>query len=253
MSGLAGARVLVTRPEGEDGELARLLEDAGAVPIPLPVMSLRPLLGPEQLEELRAAVRAGRFHLIAFTSAHAVRLLALAPPADLRLELFAIGPGTAAAARELGWSPRPLPSQFVAESLAAAMLAFGVRGRRVLLPRAAGARDALPRALEEAGAIVTEVPLYRAEPALGSGPRLRQLLQAGRLDWVTFTSSSTVSSFSELAGRALPQRCRVACIGPVTAASARQLAIEPDVVARVHSLAGLVAAMAAAPVPDNIR
>jgi uroporphyrinogen-III synthase len=227
---------------------------AGADPIAIPVISLTPLLGPAGMEELRAAVRGGRYDIIALTSANAVRLLAVERPAGSGCELFAIGPGTAAAARRLGWTPRPLPQEYLAESLAEAMVAFGVRGRRVLLPRAEGAREVLPRVLEGAGALVTEVALYRAAADQESAPRLRRLLLDAPPDWVTFTSSSTVRGYAELAqGRGLPPGSRVACIGPVTAETAESLGLGPGVVAQVHSLPGLVAAMEAAPVDDNNR
>ncbi len=248
MSRLSGARVLVTRPEPADGGLGELLRAAGAEPVWVPVIRLIPLLGPEKMEALRAEVRSGRFDIVAFTSANALRLLAVAHPPGSGTELFAIGPGTAAAARKLGWMPRPLPQEFVAESLAEAMLASGVGGRRVLLPRAEGARDVLPRALEEAGADVTEVVLYRASADPASAPKLSRLLREAPPDWITFTSSSTVRGYAELAqGRGLPPGSRVACIGPITARTAEAHGLGPDVVANVHSLPGLVAAMTAAP------
>jgi uroporphyrinogen-III synthase len=254
VTGLRGARVLVTRPEPEGVGLGALLAAAGAEPIAIPVIGLAPLLGPAEMAELRAAVREGRYDIIAFTSANAVRLLELERSAGSGSELFAIGPGTAAAARRLGWTPRPLPQEYLAESLAEAMVAFGVRGRSVLLPRAEGARAVLPRVLEEAGAEVTEVALYRAVADRASAPRLRQLLLDAPPDWVTFTSSSTVRGYAELAhGRGLPPGSRVACIGPVTARTAESLGLGPGVVARVHSLPGLVAAMEAAPGDDNTR
>ena len=246
--------MLVTRPEPEGVGLRALLIAAGAEPIAIPVISLTPLLSPAGMEDLRAEVSAGRYDIVAFTSANAVRLLAIERPAGSATELFAIGPGTAAAARKMGWTPRPLPQEYLAESLAEAMVAFGVRGRRVLLPRAEGAREVLPRVLQDAGANVIEVALYRAAADRESAPRLRQLLLDAPPDWVTFTSSSTVRGYAELAqGRGLPAGSRVACIGPVTAKTAESLGLGPDVVARVHSLPGLVAAMEATPVDDNTR
>ena len=254
MSRLSGARVLVTRPEPTAGGLGELLRAAGAEPIWLPVIRLIPLLSAEGMEALRAEVRSGRFDIVAFTSANAVRLLGVEHSPGSGTELFAIGPGTAAAARQLGWMPRPLPQEYVAESLAEAMLASGAGGRRILLPRADGARDVLPRALDEAGAEVTEVALYRASPDSSSAPRLRRLLGDTPPDWITFTSSSTVRGYAELAqGRGLPPGSRVACIGPITARTAESFGLGPGVVATVHSLPGLVAAMAAAAVDDNSR
>lgn len=252
MSPLAGQRVLVTRPRADAEELCALLVAEGADPVSIPVVRLRSLRTEIELESWRARIRAGDFDLLVFTSANAVRQLAVRPPDGGTVELYAIGPGTARAAAHLGWDPQRTPDRFIAESLADLLVNSGVSGRRVLLPRAAGARDVLPRTLEAEGARVEVVELYRAEPELDSAKALRAELAEGRLDWLTFTSSSTVSAFAELAGQALlSPGCRVACIGPVTARTAMALGLKPSVVAPVHSLEGLVAAVAAAPVPDN--
>jgi len=125
---------------------------------------------------------------------------------------------------------------FVAESLADA---FPPGSGRVLLPRALLARDVLPARLRELGWDVDVVEAYRTEPA-SPGPGL--LDAAAKADAITFTSSSTVSSYLAVAGAdRLPPV--VACIGPVTAATARQAGVTVSVVAGEHTLDGLVAAL----------
>lgn len=248
--GLEGLRVLVTRPEA--GELRSLLEAAGATVASIPVIRLVPLLTEARRRRLVDEVGAGAYDLVVFTSANAVRQLALVPPPAAAVGLFAIGPGTSAAARALGWDPAPLPERYVAEALAEVLVRRGVTGKRVLLPRAAGARPVLPRELMRAGALVDSVDLYAAEPDPASAAPLAAELVAGAPDWVTFTSSSTVTAFIALAGATpLPPTCRIGCIGPVTAERAREAGMRPAVEARVHTLGGLVAAMVSAPATDN--
>lgn len=250
MPGLTGRAVLVTRAAGQAEELCALLRQEGAVPVSIPVMRLRALLDPGGLSRLREKV--AEHDLVVFTSANAVRLLGASPPPGPTPLAFAIGPGTALALRQLGWQPEPLPMSFVAESLAESVGGRDVAGRRVLLPRAQGARDVLPQRLRQLGARVEVVELYRMEPEVTSRVPLQERLAAGDLDWVSFTSSSSVDCFVDLLGSTdLPAGCRAACIGPVTAARLRQGGLEPATVADRHDLRGLVAAMARASLPEN--
>ncbi len=245
---LQGLRVLVTRAEDQSQALSTLLEAEGASPVSIPVMRLQPLLSESRLEELRRSLWGGGFDDVVFTSANAVRLLLAGAPAEARpsLRVFAIGPGTAASLGALGWQVEELPQGFIAESLADSIVALGVAGRRLLLPRAQGAREVLPELLERAGALVDVVPIYRMEPEPAAQVSLQLALRQGGLDWATFTSGSSVDCFLELAqGVPLPPRCAVACIGPITAAALRRAHIEPQVVAPTHSMEGLVEALAA--------
>ena len=250
--------MLVTRARSQAPALATLLAAEGATPISIPVMRLDPLLDGSQMAELRLRLWGESFDDLVFTSANAVRLLLrdapeVAPP---WLRVFAIGPGTGAALGELGWHAEELPQGFIAESLAAQMVALGVAGRRVLLPRAQEAREVLPQLLQRAGALVETVALYRMQPELAAQASLQAALRQGGLAWATFTSGSSVSCFLELAqGVTLPSLCAVACIGPITAAALRRAHIEPQVVAPSHSMEGLVEALAAScgRLPENGR
>ena len=132
------------------------------------------------------------------------------------------------------------PERFVAESLLDA-LPDPNAGRRLLLARAALARDVLPDGLRAAGWDVDVVDAYRTIPATVTD---EQRAMASAADVVTFTSSSTVDRFLELVGRdALPPV--VACIGPITAATARERGLTVEVEAEVHTIAGLVDALSA--------
>ncbi len=160
----------------------------------------------------------------------------------------AIGPATAGEVRAAGFPSALVPDRYRAESLLAAVLAAAggsLAGRRVLLPRAAEARDVLPAGLREAGAEVDEVAAYVTVPAEESADELRALVAGRGVDWVTFTASSTVRSFEALAG-AETGRARVAAIGPITAATARELGFRVDVIAAEHTIPGLVRALVGA-------
>jgi uroporphyrinogen III methyltransferase/synthase len=238
---LLGWRVVVTRARQGASALSTLLSAAGAVPIELPTIRIDPPAdGGEALAA--AATRLGSYRWVIFTSANGVERL-FSCVRDARAlagaRVAAIGPGTAAALAAHGVLAELVPERYVAEGLLAVMPA-PERAARVLLPRAAVARDVLPEGLRAMGYEVDVVEAYRtARPA--PAPELAQAVAGA--DAVTFTSSSTVTGYVELMGvQRLPPV--VACIGPVTAATARELGIEVTAVATEHTLAGLVEALA---------
>jgi uroporphyrinogen III methyltransferase/synthase len=210
---LFGRRVVVTRSRPHASDLVARLRDRGAQTVELPVISItEPADGGAGLRA--AASRLATYEWVIFTSVNAVdRFLAVVHDArDLAgVRIAAIGPGTATALAERNLVADLVPGRFVGEALLAAMP--GPSGRhRVLLPRAAVARDVLPRGLREAGWDVDVVEAYRTAVAQPSAEALAAVAGAHA---VTFTSSSTVTGFLEAAGReAVPPV--VACIGPVT-------------------------------------
>src|SRR6185369_8253246 len=161
--------------------------------------------------------------------------------------LAAIGPATAAGITARGLTVAATPAEYRAEAVADALVASGIAGKRVLLARAAGARTVLPERLRAAGALVDDVATYRtvlppeaaAAPALFAGDR--------RPDLVTFTSSSTVTNFARLfPGRdlaAVLAGVAVGCIGPVTAASSRELGLTVDVEPAAYTVPAFAAAI----------
>jgi len=249
---LFGRRVLVTRPRAQAGELAAALEDLGAEVILCPTIEIVPPLDAAAFD--RAVVHAADYDWIVFTSVNGVRafldrMAALGRDVRelARARLAAIGPETAAALHERLLRPAVVPADYRAEGLLEALGADDVRGRRVLLPRAAEARTILPETLRERGATVDEVAAYRAVAPEGETVEpVRLALVAHTVDAVTFTSSSTVRNFATLLGvHALTGASRplVACIGPVTAATARELGVVVDVVPEAYTVAALVHAL----------
>jgi uroporphyrinogen III methyltransferase/synthase len=197
-----------------------------------------------------AAARAGSFHWIVFTSANAVEKFwnALAEQGcDARalggVKVCAIGAATADALRQRGIGPDAVPEQFVAESAVETLLGAGVGpGTRILLPRAESARAVLPGRLRDAGAEVVEVTAYATVQDGSGAEAVRGMLERGEVDVVTFTAASTAKNFVALAGAGVG-RARVASIGPVTSAMARELGMSVAIEAAEYTTTGLARAI----------
>ena len=241
---LFGKRIVVTRAAQQAGELSSRLRSLGATVIEFPVIELQPAPDPAPLDE--AIARLAEYDWLIFTSVNGVRFFLDrldASPADLRslrARICVIGPATRAAVEALHLKVDLMPEEYVAESLVAAFSTHDLRSKRILLPRAAVARDLIPAALGDLGAYVDVVEAYRnVVPA-------RRAVELGRVDWITFTSSSTVANFIALAGREPLQGTRVASIGPVTSAALRLHSLEVHAEARTYTLDGLVEALVSA-------
>ncbi len=246
---LAGQRILVTRPREQAAAFVRGLEERGAQAVLFPTVEILPLQDSETLDEAIRGLPAQDW--LVFTSANGVRHFlarcqALGCLEHLgRLDIAAIGPQTAGLLEDRGLAVSLVPEEYRAEGILAALGPDRVKGKRFLLARVAGARDVLPETLRRWGAAVTVVEAYRNEPVRHGARRLAETLE--RVDWVTFTSPSTVNAFVDLleaAGAGSPQsRVRVACIGPVTGDAARERGLEVNVTASEYTVAGLIEAL----------
>ena len=246
---LLGRRIVVTRAAEQAAELVTRLERLGAEAIAAPTIELENVTPPFALDAALGALES--FDWVVFTSAYGVAVFfarLYTSGADVRrlgrARLAAIGTATANALAHRGLRVDLVPPTFRGEALAEA-LGPHVGGRRVLLPRADGAREVLARMLIRAGADVTDVPTYRAKPVAGLPNRVRALLTVDAIDAITFTSPSTVRGFHALleGGARASRRARIACIGPVTAEAARALGWSVDVEAREYTTEGLTRAL----------
>lgn len=241
---LFGLRVVVTRAREQAPELGARLRALGAEVVEVPAIEV---VGPDDggAALAEAAARVHTYDWVVFTSVNAVaRFVPLLRDARAfgPARIAAIGPGTAEALAARNLLADLVPDRFVAEALVEAFPPASPTGGRVLLPRAAVARDVLPEGLRAKGWEVDVVAAYRTVPARPSETALEA---ARRADAICFTSSSTVTNYLAVAGReGVPSL--VACIGPVTAATAREAGLTVDVVAEVHTISGLVDALAAA-------
>jgi uroporphyrinogen III methyltransferase/synthase len=250
---LLGKKILITRAREQASRFAALLRECGAEPIEVPTIQIAPPGSWEPLDQAMAAIRA--YDWLIFTSVHGVRAFLARfeaqgkPSADLRaLRVCAIGPATADALQECGIGVDVMPRQYRAEAIVESLTAFPMAGSRILIPRAAVARDVLPRALEARGAHVDVVEAYRTVlPAGGLAPEKRRCLEEGAVDVVTFTSSSTVTNFVTLMGevelRRLLRGAAIACIGPITADTVRSYGLTPTIVCAEYTVPALARAI----------
>ena len=244
MSVLAGKRVVITRPAHQADWLVERLLAAGAVPIAFPTIEIIPCQDTARLDQ--ALTDLATYDWLVFTSQNGVdffwrrfvqanlNLLSLAG-----LKVAAIGPATARALAEREVKVHYVPAEYVAEAVARGFP--DPDGKRILLPRATVARDALVRGLTQRGAVVDEIPVYETvTPRLE--PQVWQELDF-RVDVVTFTSSSTVRGFFDLLGersKAVLQEAASACIGPITAGTLQEFGFQPQIIATEYTADGLL-------------
>ena len=245
---LAGRRIVVTRAAQQSGGLRERLEQQGAEVLLLPTIEIVP---PESYAPLDDALRQARgFDWLVVTSANAVRVMderltafGLGAQSLAHLRCAAVGPSTADALRELGLAVDVVPERYVGEALAD-VLADRVGGQRVLLVRAAVARDVVPDALAAAGARVTTVDAYRTVVPADAAGRARAVFSDEPLpDAVVFTSGSTVTHLLDVlrdAGLAFPREVACVSIGPVTSTALRDAGLVVAAEAEMASLDGLV-------------
>jgi uroporphyrinogen-III synthase len=292
---LQGKRILVTRAREQAGALSDRLRELGAIPVEFPTIHIVP---PENWALLDDALRRlcacsppiyrGEFLIhrgtseareaqsyyawLVFTSANGVnicfdRLNTLAYNAqDIgNVRVAAIGPATAQALRRYGVKPDLVPGEYIAEGVAAALIedahrhGESLKGKHILILRAAEARKVLVEELQRAGAIVEEVAAYRTRGAVidnEQGHEVLRLLQAGQLDILTFTSSSSVRHFVQWLADWAPgaavspivlvthnPQLKIACIGPITSQTARELGLDVQIEASEFTIDGLVEAI----------
>ena len=244
---LFGQRIVVTRDRRQSSMLAEPLEALGAEILFVPVIEIA---DPAESSPLDQAIQnLASYDWLIFTSVNGVRHFVEAldrSDRDLRslkAKLCAIGSSTRAAVEELHLRVDVMPEEYVAESLLEALAGEDLKGKRILMPRAAAARDLVPITLRERGAVVDVVEAYRTIIPADAAARAKEAL-AHKPDWITFTSSSTVKNLLAVTGKEALAGIKVASIGPVTSATARAAGLTVDVEAEPHTIEGLVEAIA---------
>jgi uroporphyrinogen III methyltransferase/synthase len=250
---LFGRRVLVTRASEQAGELSRLLLELGAEPVECPTIRIVPPASWAELDEAVADLKT--YQWLVFTSVNGVKPFmerlkhrGLDGRALAGLRLCCIGPRTADALAAYGLRADLVPSEYQAEGLLEAMTAAGVAGQRVLIPRAAMARELLPEQLRRLGADVRVVTAYRTVLPEIEADRVKDLLRKQALHVLTFASSSAVRNFCRLFAsqeemRQLSQGAVVACIGPVTAKTAQAEGLRVAITAAENTIPSMVGAI----------
>jgi uroporphyrinogen III methyltransferase/synthase len=244
---LHGRTVVVTRARAQASGLAATLRGLGASVVELPAIRIESRI---DTAEVRAAAEAiGDYDLVCITSPNGANLLFEAlggAGRDARAlagaMVAAIGPGTARALAAHGIAADVIPERFVAEALVEALTDVDVKGKRVLVARAAEARDVLPDALRERGGEVDVVALYET---VREAPDDAAVEAAQSADYVTFTSSSTVRNLTEALGDRFPAAARIVSIGPITSATVGEAGLEVAIEAERHDIDGLLDALLA--------
>ncbi len=249
---LFGKRVLVTRAAEQAGVFSHALAEAGAEPIELPAIEIVPRVDKKALRQAHDGLDAAEYDWLVFSSANGVdvffgelRRLKKDARALGRARVCAIGPATAIQLARHGVHADLVPERFLAEGVVEALAAQDMTAKRVLWPRARGARRTLVVGLERLGATVDELPLYSAAVPKEVDAEAMSRLRAGEVDIVTFASSSAVRNLLKMLGgdKAVLEKPLIACIGPVTAAATRRLGLRVDIEAPEHTIDGLMAAL----------
>ncbi len=248
---LRGVRVLVTRAAHQADDFSRLLREAHAVPLELPLIELRPCGHKSAVEA--ALRRLFAYDWVVFSSVNAVEFtfgklgeMGLDARTFGAARVCAVGPKTAEALLGRGIRADAVPAEYVGEALVAALAAVGdLKGASVLLPRAKDAREVVPQELEARGARVEVVPMYENVRPERYPEAVLAALRAGQVDVVTLASSSAARNYAALCREqgVDPTRFPCAVIGPATRKTAEEEGLSVAVMPAEYTLEGLVGAM----------
>lgn len=250
---LFGQRIVVTRTREQASQLSRQLLELGAEVLEIPTIKIAP---PDNKQDLMDALLGlGEYDWLVFTSPNGVDAFFdyfFKAFEDLRdiggVRIAAVGPATAAKLRAVHLKVDLMPDEYVTRKIIAAFREYeSVENLRILLLRAQVANADLPKALEEAGAIVDDIAIYKTVPETEDRNGTAARLAEAGADWITFTSSSTVQNFH--ARFNLPAllkqfpKTKLASIGPETSKALIELGLKPTVQAKEHTIDGLVLAL----------
>jgi uroporphyrinogen III methyltransferase/synthase len=250
---LFGKRVLVTRTEDQADAFSQALEAEGAIPVELPAIEIEELVDVDEVLRVVSSLYDGKYDVVIFTSENAASIFfdtLWEHGFDARpiggADVAAIGPRTAAALFLWGVRADIVPGNAVSEDLAGALEeGRELKGMRILLPRAEGGRQVLVQRLQARGARVEELILYRSVVPKEVPEETLAQLKDGKIDIVTFTSGSTVRNLVQMLGGDISplKGALIACIGPATAKTAEELGLQVAVVAREHTVEGMLEAL----------
>lgn len=245
---LLGKTIVVTRAREQASESAALLASKGAEVIQFPTITISPLADYSAVDSTLQSL--ATYDWIIFTSVNGVRhfwqRLATMGKDTRALgccKVAAIGPATAKELEAHNIIPDFVPEKYVAEHVAEGLLQLGIKGKKVLLPRAKVAREVLPETLSKAGAHVTVLPIYETTPSSKGKERVLKALRNSQLDCITFGSSSTVENFLSLIdAQELNDHpeTKLACIGPVTRATLENAGLACTIQPEDYTIPGLV-------------
>jgi uroporphyrinogen III methyltransferase / synthase len=249
---LFGKTIVVTRARTQASDMVARLTQLGANCIECPVIKVVPADDDQNLDAAISKIK--EYDWLIFTSVNGVDYFfsrLYENEKDFRclghLQTAVIGPATAERLKNYGINTDILPESFRAESIIDAFKNETVSGKKILLPRAKQSRPILPDELTKMGATVHEVTAYQTILDADQGQMLIDQLEAGKIDMITFTSSSTVTNFKSLipADRfdALIKNVTIAAIGPITAETAQKNGFIVHLSADEYTIPGLCEAI----------
>jgi len=250
---LFGKRIVLTRAREQAREFSQLLAAYGAEPIEAPTIQIVPPVSWQAIDQAIDRVR--EYDWLIFTSVNGVtpfmdRLHRASKDsrALAHLRVCAIGPRTAEEVARYGLTPDLVPSEFQAEGVLTVLAGRDLRGKKILIPRAEVAREILPEQLRRMDAKVDVIAVYRTIAPAADLSRLMELIEAGKIDVVTFTSSSTVRNFVDMVGgtdqaRRLGSKTTIGCIGPITAQTAEQYGLTVTIMPPENTVPALAQAI----------
>ena len=161
------------------------------------------------------------------------------------MKICCIGPATAQQVASKGIWVDLVPTKFISEGILESFSGINLKEKKILIARAAKARDVLPSGLKKLGAKVDVVTAYVTVSSEKKKNELEALFKENQVDVITFTSSSTVNNFVKIMGSnlKLPKGVKIACIGPVTAAAAEKAGLSVDIHQEEYTMEGLVQAL----------
>ena len=230
---LFGKKILVTRTRHQASKLSKLLYDHGADVVEFPTIEVIPTSA--KLPNL------DKYDWIIFTSENGVKFF-IDKINDIR-ELYgkkicAIGPATAQALKDHKIKVDLIPSEYQAEGIIAAFSKLNIAGKTILIPRAQEARGVLEFELKNMGANVDVLPIYKTIK-----PKQKINIDLTKIDIITFTSSSTVTNFMGMIGKKTKIKAKVACIGPITADTAKSFGLKVVIMAKENTIESMVKAI----------
>ena len=243
---LFGKKIVVTRAREQASKLVKILEEEGAHVIEFPTIEI---VEPEDYSELdRAIENIKKYDWIIFTSVNGVKFFLNRlkyHKKDIRIldgiKICAIGPKTAEIFENFGIIPDFIPEKYQAEYIIQGMLKIGIKGKKFLLPRAKVAREILPQKIKEHGGEIDVVTVYETKMPDTNKAEIIDLLKNGSIDYITFTSSSTVKNFIEIIENKLDllKNVKLVSIGPITSNTLKEYGLFPSIEAKKFTIEGI--------------
>lgn len=247
---LFGKSVLITRASLQAGHLERLLAKRSASPVLIPLIKIIPATGDNDLDNAVMGIR--DYDWLILTSVNGAELffrklfeLGMDARALAGVKVGAIGPATSECLAKYGIAVDYVPGRYTGRGLVSGMKKKNVSGKKILLLRADLADAEITNGLKNLGAIITEHVIYHTVRPRSASSEIKKLISSGKIDIITFTSSSTVTNFVHgLTARQIQSiKSIIACIGPKTAATARKAGLKVHIVAKEQTIPGLVQAV----------